>query len=99
MARPLPKDAAHIADNARKSEVKSIASFAFIGGLAIGFAVGAAVFAGDSGEFYFGLGALAVVVIWYFTTGRAAIRHFAFWRKKKKASHSAASKDTTTNSK
>ena len=83
MARPLPKDAEKIAKNAKWSEIRSIATFAFIGGIAIGFGLGAMVFAGDSGSLYFGLGALAVTLIWYFGTGRQALSVLAFWRRGK----------------
>lgn len=71
MARPLPKDLEkQIANTAKKSEVRSVATFAFGLGGAFGFGLGAAVFGAIGGSLFFLMGAGVVAVLWFLAARR-----------------------------
>lgn len=66
MARPLPKDLeATIKGAASQAEARSNLIIGLILGSAFGFGFGASFFSADGNVVTFGLGAAAVVVVWY----------------------------------
>ncbi|WP_308909510.1 hypothetical protein [Pseudokordiimonas caeni] len=66
MASPLPKDVEQsIAGNALRAEVRSVAFMAFVLGIAVGFGIGAAVFADSGARYYFVAGALVIGLLWF----------------------------------
>ncbi|MFC4349797.1 hypothetical protein ACFO5Q_18245 [Kordiimonas lipolytica] len=77
MARPIPKDAEDkVGGIAKRSELRSVAIWAFILGGVFGFALGATFFSKGGGSIYFMLGAAVIGALWYLASGRR-------WKKNK----------------
>ncbi|SDE32998.1 MULTISPECIES: hypothetical protein [Kordiimonas] len=71
MARPIPKDAEDkVGGIAKRSELRSVAVWAFVLGGVFGFALGATMFSGGGGSIYFMLGAAVIGALWYLASGR-----------------------------
>jgi len=83
MAKPLPDDMAHVAQNARRAEIRSVAVMAFIVGGAVGFGLGRSFPRDGVSHIYFFIGAGIVAALWFLaarrrtqkSTGIGAIEH------------------------
>ncbi|TNE63315.1 MAG: hypothetical protein EP335_09870 [Alphaproteobacteria bacterium] len=74
MAKPLPDDIKHIAENARRAEIRSVATMAFILGIAVGFGLGAAFFRAAGSGFFFFIGAAMIGVMWFLAARRRKVK-------------------------
>ncbi len=69
MARPLPKDLEdQIAKVAKKAEIRSVAFFAFVTGIAFGFGLGGLVDTSTNDISFFAIGAGVIGLIWFLAT-------------------------------
>ena len=79
MARPLPKDLEQeIAGTAKRSEIRSVAIFAFIFGVIIGFGLGMELGGTYSeavdGSLVFIIGAGSVAALWFLAARRSRVK-------------------------
>ncbi|MCJ9429260.1 hypothetical protein [Kordiimonas marina] len=72
MAKPLPDDMAHVAQNARRAEIRSVAVMAFIVGGAVGFGLGRGFPSADGSHYTFFFGVLVVAALWFLAARRRA---------------------------
>lgn len=75
MARPLPKDLEQeIAGTAKRSEIRSVAIFALILGVIIGFGLGATYSEAVDGSLVFIIGAGNVAALWFLAARRSRVK-------------------------
>ena len=75
MARPLPKDLEQeIAGAAKRAEVRSVAIFALIVGVIMGFGLGASYSEAVDGSLVFIIGAAIVAALWFLAARRPRVK-------------------------
>ncbi len=75
MARPLPKDLEQeIAGAAKRAEVRSVAVFALIVGVIIGFGLGSTYSDAVDGSYVFIIGVAVVAALWFLAARRSRVK-------------------------